>query len=744
MVKRAGLPEAPDGRVVTPNLAGGAHSSAAQAFDDLARTARQIGDVVQPAVDSATAKRARKAVAQGNYTPSGGITRQDEIFDKVIDAGFMAQGAIDVDAAVAQLETEHLATLDIDKFTEQNEAARSAYLEQIDERYAVTLGQEWDKRAYGAKERLTRTATAKATARAQKSLEARQGLLLDNLSGASNPYDPEVDDRLSELLSVIGARVANPMDDFSQQEGDVIYAGAVSKMEANRIGDEALAYFEESGMSDEAYAASLKTIDDALADPNLALSRTERSSYLGSARQALNGARSEARRAEREVEQEIRAAEARAAAEFSVEMGDAGLRASEGHAPDAAEIADLYRLAASTGRSSIRLLAKVDRLAMTAGMQAEMRGLSVPQQEAYVGALEQRAARGDREAALALDSAKKVASATRSAAVADPATFAALSEGRDPPRIDWQAPAGPGETMTARFIEAEEGAKSLGVGVQYFSPADRGQLRSLAEAGGKAALAVASEIVQSSEDAGIDPMRPLAEIGGDSAAPLLSVAGGLIAQGVPSEAAAMIMAGVEVMRTDVVKGKMPSQAAQRAAQKRVLGGQMERMDPKRLDAMTRAADAHFAATVVARGGDASSSDYGKSLQAVMGEWQDESGRTFGGRASASVGLFESGTVTVPSWVQQSKFMTLVRSLTAAEIGAMGGQAAFVGQKPATVQDIRAAFPQEAAPGLYYMFTKPPKPGVKTPALTDAYGEIMLFDFNAARSALKGRDPDAVR
>ena len=155
--KRAGLIEAPQGGVIqAPNLGNETSPLVAKAYDDLARTAETIGRVLQPAVDNATEERALKKAGEGQFARTAGVTRQDEIYNKVIDAGFMAQGANSVDGFVAKLEADNLTSLDGEKFATENGAARTEYLKGIDSRYAIPLGQLWDKQAAAAAQRKQR------------------------------------------------------------------------------------------------------------------------------------------------------------------------------------------------------------------------------------------------------------------------------------------------------------------------------------------------------------------------------------------------------------------------------------------------------------------------------------------------------------------------------------------------------------------------------------------------------------
>jgi hypothetical protein len=198
---------------------------------------------------------------------------------------------------------------------------------------------------------------------------------------------------------------------------------------ANGISDEAVASYAASGFTDEAYAASVKSLDEAMASPDLALSRSERSALMGSARTALNAQRSEIRAAERELEAKIRAAQSEALSQFSIDISDARLRAGEGYAPGPDELASLARLAGQT-RNPEKYLAQVAQLGLMGQVQQEFRSLSIPDQDRYLQQLELAAAQGSAEAARQLDPARKVAASARKAAESDPATYSALREKR--------------------------------------------------------------------------------------------------------------------------------------------------------------------------------------------------------------------------------------------------------------------------------------------------------------------------
>lgn len=738
--KRAGMIEAPQGGVLqAPNLGNPTSPLVAKSYDDLARVADTVGRILQPAVDNATEERAIQKVGEGEFARTAGITRQDEIYNKVIDAGFMAQGAISVDGFVSQLEADNLTTLDGEKFAAQNEAARTEYLKEMEARYAIPLGQLWDKQASAAALRINGLATQRAATKAVESLKARQQLLLDRVSGSSNPDDPQVAEALGELDSILNARAANPLDNFTDDDALLIRENALSKMSANRIADEAMSLFEGGGRTDEAYAAAAKLLDEAIASPDLALGRTERASYLGAARSGLNAARSDARREERELAAALREAEARAASAFSVEYSEAALRAGEGYAPDAAEIADLRRLAIASGNP--RNVARVARIETTAEIQSTMRGFSVPQQESFVASLEALAASGNTDAAMQLDAARKVAASTRAAASNDPATYAAIREGREPPRVDWADAANTVETLTGRFNEAVVASQGLGVPAKFFSPADRAQLKSIADTGTtELKLATASLIVESARNADIDPLLPLGEIAGTSG-PLLSIAGALMAQGAPMENATLILNGPEAMKADIVKNAMPSQSIQAKTQRDILGDRMSTLPSADLDALTRAADAHYAASIL-QGGEKGSKGYENSMRAVTGEWKDDTGATWGGRVNLGAGRM----TRAPSWVRQQSFGAIVTSLTGDEITlALNGSDGLITRSDGVktypvLADYRSAAWIEVGPGQYYIAPNPRKPN---DVLKNLDGTPSLVDLNHARDALKVRFPDVV-
>jgi hypothetical protein len=358
-----------------------------------------------------------------------------------------------------------------------------------------------------------------------------------------------------------------------------------------------------------------------------------------------------------------------------------------------------------------------------------------------VASLEALAAGGSVDAALQLDAARKVAGATRAAASNDPATYAAVREGREPPRVDWTTPANTIETLTSRFNEAEVAAQGLGVPAKYFSPADRAQLKSIADTGTtEVKLATASLIVESARAAGVDPLLPLGEIAGSSG-PLLSTAGALIAQGAPVSNATLILNGPEAMKADIVKNAMPSQAIQAKVQRDVLGGRMSTLPSAELDALTRAADAHYAANIL-QGGEKGSKGYENSMRAVTGEWKDDSGATWGGMVDLGGGR----QTRAPSWVRQKSFGAIISSLNIDEIAlGLGGNDGLIRRADGKLtypllSDYRSAAWIEVGPGQYYIAPDPRKPNA---VLKNEDGSPSLFDLNRVRDALKTRQPDAV-
>lgn len=707
-----------------------------------------IANAMQPMVDNETEDRARNQVAKGDYSRAAGGTRQDELFNAIVDAGFMAQGATDVEKLIGEVELKHQSDLNVEEFAADMDAARTLYLEGIDSRYAVPLGQAWNQRALGATKRITELSTQRAVTRGIEAQKGRQGLLLDQLSGASNVEDPEIATRLDELQALLTARVANPEDGLTQEEADAVILNAVSKIQANRIGDEALNDYIEGGMTDEAYAASLKRIDDAMADPKLALDRTERSAFLGTARQALNSARSEKDREERELRAAIRDAQRDAGLDLASELPDVRARVTAGAPIAADELSELMRLAVASGKQSN--VDKVNSIAISVQVGQQMRGLSMPQQEQYLNQIRVAAARGDVEAARQLPVAESLASRSLAAAKDDPASYAAIVEGRDVPVVDWSDPNKAVAGLTRRFNEAEVAGSSLGVDVKYFSPADRAALRSITEKGGAPALQFAARIYEAADQAGVDPITVFEELGGD--APLMTIAGGLMSQGVP-DAPALVLSGPAVMQSETVKGAMPGQSTQRSVQVSVLGNQLSTLPPTTIDALTRAADAHYAATLVQNGGKPPGGEraaYETSMRAVTGEWKDGSGKTWGGMADLGGGR----QARAPAWISQKSFPAIVSGMgwnewaTALGLGDDGllrndGLMRGVdgAMRGATLADVRSALWVEVGPGRYYIAPDPKKP---TALLMNSDGTPSMVDLNLSRDLLRKRQPDAVR
>jgi len=741
MVRRAGMIDTEASVVQTPNLGGGSHPATLQVYEDLARTAGAIGDAVQPMVDAGTEKRAREAVAKGDYRPAGDMTRQDEIYNKVVDAGFMAQASIDVDRMLGDLENKHLGTLNMEEFGKDLDAARTTYLSNIDERFAVPLAQAWDKQALNAQQRLSGLATTKAIRTADEAMKARMDLDLDRISGASNLADNEVSFALTRIESIGRARIA--AGQLTPEELDATLLTAQSRVIANGLADTAVQSYAEGKFTDEAYTASLKSLDEAMASPDLTLSRTERSALFGNAKSALNAQRSEIKAQERELEAQIRAAQTEASGELTLAIGDARTRAGEGYGPSPEEILGLRKLADST-RNPARFHAQIDTLERTSQAQQIMRGMSIPEQEREIGGLELLAANGNTEAARMLDPVRKVASVSRQQAEADPATYAAVREGRDIPVIDWRTQDATQSTMASRFQQAEIAAEDLGVAPKYFSPSDRVQLKAIADKGGAQALQAVTAIVQSANASGVDPLRVMEEIGG-SGAPLMAQAGALMAQGVPSEVAAKILSGKAAMGSELVKDKIPKQAVQASAQRKVLGTQLTEMRPQELDAITRSADAYYATELLENGGQPKGTEgqaYERAMRAVTGEWQDPSGKTFGGQVK-----IKDKAVTVPPWIEKGQFESVVRGLTTTEVTRanmtqlfFSGLGRYYG-RDATIADYRSAKLLDAGAGRYYVA---PDPSNESRLILAPDGRPLILDLNAIRKDLQSRNPTAVR
>lgn len=748
MVRRAGMIDTQASVVQTPNLAAGSHPASIQVYEDLARAAGAIGDLVQPMVDAGTEKRAREAIAKGDYRPAGDMTRQDEIYNKIVDAGFMSQASIDVDRMLGELENKHLGTLNMEEFGKDLDAARTTYLSNIDERYAVPLAQAWDKQALSAQQRLSGLATTKAIRTADEAMKARMDLDLDRISGASDLANNDVSFALTRIESIGRARIAAG-GDLTPEGLEATLLTAQSRVIANGLADTAVQSYAEGGFTDEAYGNSLKTLDEAMASPDLTLSRTERSALFGNAKAALNAQRSEIKARERELEAQIRAAQTEASGELTLAIGDARTRAGEGYGPSPEEILGLRRLAQGT-RNPERFHAQIDTLERTSQVQQQMRGLSIPEQERVVSVLELQASTGDTEAARMLDPTRKVAAASRRQAEDDPATFAAVREGRDIPVIDWRTQDATASTMASRFQQAEIAAGDLGVAPKYFSPADRAQLKAIADKGGAQALQVVTSIVQSADASGVDPLRVMEEIGG-SGAPLMAQAGALIAQGVPNEVAAKILSGKAAMGSELVKDKIPKQAVQASAQRKVLGEQLSQMRPQELDALTRSADAYYATELLENGGQPrgggwgtsdESAAYERAMRAVTGEWQDPSGKTFGGQVK-----IRDKAVTVPPWIEKGQFESVVRGLTQTEVLRANSHMMLypsLGRyrgRDATIADYRSAKLLDAGAGRYYVA---PDATHEDWIVVTPDGKPLVLDLNAIRKDLQSRNPTAVR
>ena len=319
-----------------------------------------------------------------------------------------------------------------------------------------------------------------------------------------------------------------------------------------------------------------------------------------------------------------------------------------------------------------------------------------------------------------------------------------MTERREAPTIAWNKPATVVDDMVTRFHEAENAAVNLGVGVKYFSPADRAQLNAIADKGGAPALQMATSIVEAADSAGVDPLAVMAEIAGGGA-PLLATSGALIAQGVPVEVASKIMAGKAVMGTELVKDKLPKQMTQASAQRKVLGDRLSRMPPAAIDALTRSADAYYAAELVANGGQLDGQEgpaYERAMRAVMGEWTDERGRTFGGQVS-----MRNGSAMAPPWIEKNRFEGLIAGLTKDEVLRSAARdqlyptlGIFKGRE-ATIADYRSARLIDAGAGRYYVA---PDPNREDLLIATRNGQPMVLDLNAIRSDLQKRHPQAVR
>lgn len=747
MVKRAGLMDTEAGTVRTPSLSGASSSAVTQAYVDLAQAADQVTKTfIKPMVDKETEGRALAAVQRGEFKTTDGVTAQDMIYDKIVDAGFMAKASTDVERIIGELENNRLGDLNVQAFNEELAEARNQYLEQLDSRRAVPLRQAWDERGLRSTQRLSGMATQKAIKDASESLKARLSLKVDQLSGVSDYGDPDAQQAIGEVEALHAAQIAT--GDKTQEEADAEMAQIFGRFTGNRVALEAVSLYEAGGFSEAAYSESMKMIETTLASTDLAMSRSERSAYEGAARQSLNAIRSERKAAERELEGRIREAQTRASTEFAVLMPDAKMRASQGYAPSQTEINELAQLARESGNP--RLLAQVGQLAITSEMQQGMRGMSIPQQENLVAQIETMAAQGSADAARQLDAARSIAGASRRSAEADPASYAAVREGRDVPAIDFSTPDQAIATMRSRFQQAEIAADDLGVGVKYFSPAERTMLKAAADKGGTDALQAAQAIVEGATAAGVDPLNVLAEIGG-SGAPLLATAGELLALGAPTDAAQKILSGRLAMGSELVKDKMPKQSVQASAQRRVLGGRLNNLPQPAVDALTRAADAHYASTLFENQGEAPGGEtaaYEASMRAVLGEWKDESGKAWGGPAKMSRGMGSASTdVTVPPWIRQADFSTIVKSLPADVLSKAanvfpGSLGAYRG-RPATAADFRSAALIDAGAGMYYVAPDPAHPEWLVQQAGNLSAPLVL-NLNDIRETLKQRAPSAVK
>lgn len=736
MVRRAGLIDGPAERTLSgPSLATGSRSGMSDFYRSLAKTADDFRQEIQPIVDAQTEEAAQQAVAEGRFDRTRGITRQDRLYNKVIDTGALAQGALDIDRTVTDLESQSLETLDIDEFKRLSEEARIQYIEDSPAHHKAALIEEWNKRSLAAEQRLSKLATDKALTRSENALKARREYLENRHSGTTDPNDPEFQNDMSELYEILMAEVQNPLSDMTPEEAVLIYDGTLSKVQANRFGEEAYAMYVDNGSTDEAYSAADEYLREMMDSPELNLSRTERSAIESISRSRLNAARSEARATQREFEARIKDAEREFSTMFSVDYAEANLRASEGFGPSDAEIRELAKLAVNSSTPE-RNMAKVERLAMTSAQQQAMRSLSIPEQEAHVSNLESTAAAGNPEAALMLDSARTVASASRRAAEANPAGFAAMQEGRELPTVDWSERGRSVETMADYFIQGEEAGRAYGVPPKYFSPSSRKQLANIMTQEGPARVEVVGAIFEAAQEAGIDPLKPFGEIANDTNTALLGVAGGMQAMGVPSEMSGMVLSGQEALKTDVVKKAMPSQSIQARVQEEVIGPEvMSRMRTEHLDSLTRAADSFYAANFLATGEEGPRA-YEKALQAVMGEWRDDTDRKWGG-----VARFNSqSNARAPSWMAASNFGAIFNSLDETALLSMGGPG-FIGSRQASMADYRQGRLIDAGPGRYHLAPDPKKPNR---VVTNAAGEPLLLDLNNVRDALRTRYPHDVR
>lgn len=744
MVKRAGLMDTEAGVVRAPSLSAGTSPAAAQAYMDLAEAAGQITKTfIKPMVDKATEKRALDAVERGDFQTTPGITAQDMIYDKIIDAGFMAKASTDVERIAGELENKRLSDLNVQAFQEEFSEARNQYLEELDSRYAVPLRQAWDERGLRSTQRLSTMATQKAIKDASESLKARLSLKVDQLAGVSDYGEPDAQQALGEVEALHAAQVAT--GDKTQEEADAEMAQIFGRFTGNRVALEAVALYEAGGFSEAAYSESMKMIETTLASTDLAMSRSERAAYEGAARQSLNAIRSERRAAEADLNRRIREARSEALGEFSVLYADAKTVSSQGFGVDVGTMNELKRLAGSIGKPTY--FAKIEELERVGLAQNEMRGRSIPEQEAMIAEVEQVAAQGNNLAAVALDSMRAVYGANVKAATADPVAFAAQQEKRDIPQIDFSTPDRAVETMGVRFASAENDAGSLGVPVKYFSPAQRTQIKTVAEKGGADALQLAEAIVAGANAGGVNPLAVFEEVAG-AGAPLMAVAGGLMAQGADSRDAMRILSGTQAMKTDLVKDKMPKVTTQAKVQRDMAARFGRSLPQDHLDSLTRAFDAHYATVLVENNGVVDGSEeqaYQRSAMAVMGRSVDETGKAWGGFTEVN-----RKAVIVPPWIRQSDFPIIVKSLNQKDVetatGALPGRLGFYGGRAATMADYRSSqlVPVTTMPGFYYVVPDPKFPEARVLQSDGAQDMPVILDLHAIRETLKQRLPTAVR
>lgn len=742
MTRRAGLIDTQTSVVQSPNLgSGAAHPATIQAYDDLAKAARSIGDLVQPAVDANTEKEARAAVARGDFTPSGDVTRQDQIYNKIIDAGFVAKASIDVDRMVGELENKHLPSLNMEEFAKDNDAARTLYLQNTDPRHAPSLAQAWDQRALNAQQRLSNLAVQKGVKMASESMAARAEQLSNEVGGASDPHKFDIAWRLAELKSLQTGRVAAGF--VSEAEANAQYDAIFSRIQANGASDFALKHYAENGYSDQAYDEALKMADDALSSPQLSLTPEKRSAMLSSVRTSLNAQRAELKAQERERKAEIRELQREALDEFKFAYDDAKTLVGAGSAVSVEKLNDLYTWANSS-RNPRLYRSMVDELALTSEINQRMRSFSIPEQEKAVQDLEQAAAAGDVTAARQLEAARAVASNARRAAEADPAGYQALRLKRDPPQIDWTSSEGSISTMASRFGEAVDAAKDLGVGAKFFSPADRVKLKAIADTGGVDALKAVNVIVQAADRAGVDPLRIMSEIDNEGA-PLMAIAGRIISGGGDQQVAAKLLTGKAAFGNELVKKQMPKASEQKRVQLQMLGHVTSQMTPAQVDAYTRAFDSYLASDILSNDGVRRENGYELAARAVIGESTDASGRRWGGLTK-----YKDQTVTVPPWMSTAQFGQTLPNLTETDLKrSVGPLTTFTPTlgtykgRPATVADYRSAALVEIPPlgsGMYYVAPDPKKPR----EFIDLNGAYAILNLNAIRGDLKTRFASTVR